>query len=79
MFLPAGPSGALRQLVSIVGDRALSDEDRRTLAFMDDFERRLVGRGSERRSIDQTLDLAAKRLALFTGNRRRSEMCRTTR
>jgi V/A-type H+/Na+-transporting ATPase subunit B len=55
----------LRRLVSIVGEGALSDEDRRYLAFADDFEERLVGQGTHRRSIEETLDLAWRLLAHF--------------
>jgi V/A-type H+/Na+-transporting ATPase subunit B len=60
-----GRGRELRQLVSIVGDQALSDQDRRILTFADEFERRFVGQGSERRSIDQTLDLAWELLSRF--------------
>jgi V/A-type H+-transporting ATPase subunit B len=60
-----GRGRELRQLVSIVGEQALSDEDRRILAFVDDFERHLVGQGRERRSIEQTLDLAWQLLSHF--------------
>jgi V/A-type H+-transporting ATPase subunit B len=60
-----GRGRELRQLVSIVGDQALSDQDRRILTFADDFERRFVGQGSERRSIEQTLDLAWELLSRF--------------
>jgi V/A-type H+/Na+-transporting ATPase subunit B len=60
-----GSGRELRRLISIVGEQALSDEDRRTLAFVDDFERRFVGQGDQRRSIEDTLDLAWKLLARF--------------
>jgi V/A-type H+-transporting ATPase subunit B len=60
-----GRGRELRQLVSIVGEQALSDEDRRILAFFDDYERRFVGQGSDRRSIEQTLDLAWQLLSRF--------------
>ena len=58
-----GRGHELRRLISIVGEQALSDDDRRTLTFVDQFERRFVGQGTERRSIEQTLDLAWKLLA----------------
>ena len=51
--------------ISIVGEQALSDDDRRTLAFVDDFERQFVGQGEQRRSIEETLDLAWELLARF--------------
>ncbi len=35
------------------------------LAFVDEFERRFVGQGEQRRSIDETLDLAWELLARF--------------
>jgi V/A-type H+/Na+-transporting ATPase subunit B len=60
-----GRGRELRQLVSIVGEQALSDEDRRILAFADDFERHFVGQGGERRTVEQTLDLAWELLARF--------------
>ena len=55
----------LRRLVSIVGEQALSDDDRRLLRFADEFEGRFVGQGSERRTIEETLDLAWELLAQF--------------
>lgn len=55
----------LRRLVSIVGEQALSDDDRTTLAFADDFELTFVGQGGKRRSIEETLDLAWQLLARF--------------
>ncbi|TCJ19717.1 V-type ATP synthase subunit B [Rubrobacter taiwanensis] len=55
----------LRRLVSIVGEGALSDDDRRYLAFADRFEERLVGQGARRRSIEETLDLSWELLADF--------------
>ncbi len=48
----------LRRLVSIVGEAALSEEDRSYLAFADSFERRLVNQGGARRTIEETLELA---------------------
>jgi V/A-type H+/Na+-transporting ATPase subunit B len=63
-----GRGRELRRLVSIVGEQALSEDDRRTLAFVDEFERRFVGQGEQRRSIEQTLDLAWELLARFPAN-----------
>ena len=60
-----GRGRELRRLISIVGEQALSDDDRRTLSFVDDFERRFVGQGTQRRSIEQTLDLAWELLGRF--------------
>jgi V/A-type H+-transporting ATPase subunit B len=60
-----GRGQELRRLISIVGEQALSEDDRRILAFVDDFEHRFVGQGERRRSIGQTLDLAWDLLAPF--------------
>jgi V/A-type H+-transporting ATPase subunit B len=62
-FLSRGQE--LRRLISIVGEQALTDDDRRILAFVDDFEGRFVGQRDQRRSIDETLDLAWHLLAPF--------------
>lgn len=48
----------LRRLVAIVGEAALSTEDRRILNFADNFERRFVGQGQSNRPIEQTLEIA---------------------
>ncbi len=60
-----GRGQELRRLISIVGEQALSDDDRRILAFVDDFEHRFVGQGERRRSIEETLDLAWDLLGPF--------------
>ncbi|MGH2780093.1 MAG: V-type ATP synthase subunit B [Thermoleophilaceae bacterium] len=60
-----GRGRELRNLTSIVGEQALSDDDRAILAFVDDFERRFVGQEAQRRSIIETLDLAWELLAVF--------------
>lgn len=59
-----GRGHELRRLISIVGEQALSDDDRRTLAFVDEFEQRFIGQAG-RRSISETLDLAWELLARF--------------
>jgi len=54
----------LRGLVSIVGEEALSDRDRRFLRFADAFENLLVKQGGdEDRSIEDTLNLGWKMFA----------------
>ena len=60
-----GRGHELRRLIAIVGDQALSDDDRRVLAFVDELEQRFIGQGEQRRSIDETLDLAWELLARF--------------
>ena len=52
----------LRRLVSIIGEAALSDRDRSYLRFAHDFEHGFVHQGGERRSIEETLELAWKLL-----------------
>ena len=56
----------LRRLVAIIGETALSDSDRRYLAFADDFEKRFIHQGGAARSIDETLDLAWDLLESFS-------------
>lgn len=53
----------LRRLVAIIGEAALSAEDRATLAFADRFEQEYVGQGSANRAIQETLSLAWDLLA----------------
>jgi V/A-type H+-transporting ATPase subunit B len=60
-----GRGNELRRLIAIVGEQALSDDDRRVLAFADEFEQRFIGQGDQRRSIEQTLDLAWELLSRF--------------
>ncbi|RLG71321.1 MAG: V-type ATP synthase subunit B, partial [Methanobacteriota archaeon] len=54
----------LRDLVAVVGEEALTERDRRYLAFADMFERRFVNQGrDEDRSIEETLDIGWELLA----------------
>jgi len=55
----------LRRLVAVVGEASLSEDDRRFLAFADEFERRFVHQGPERRTVEDSLDLAWSLLAGF--------------
>ncbi len=48
----------LRKLVAIVGEAALSAEDRRIIAFTDGFERQFVGQGQANRPVEETLQVA---------------------
>jgi V/A-type H+-transporting ATPase subunit B len=52
----------LRRLVSIIGEAALSENDRRYLTFAADFEQQFVNQRGERRSIEETLQFAWKLL-----------------
>jgi V/A-type H+/Na+-transporting ATPase subunit B len=46
-----------RLMVAIVGEAGLSAEDRRALAFADDFERTFLNHGSGRRSLQETIEV----------------------
>ncbi|MFW6097056.1 MAG: V-type ATP synthase subunit B [Chloroflexota bacterium] len=48
----------LRRLMAIIGEAALSAEDRQVLAFTDRFEERFIGQGRVDRDVEETLDLA---------------------
>jgi V/A-type H+/Na+-transporting ATPase subunit B len=48
----------LRRLVSIIGEAALSETDRRYLAFASEFEQQFVNQSGARRTIEETLQLA---------------------
>jgi V/A-type H+/Na+-transporting ATPase subunit B len=47
----------IRRLVSIVGEDALTDLDRKYLRFAEAFEAQMVGQGAQRRDVGETLDL----------------------
>ncbi len=53
----------LRRLVAIIGEAALSTDDRRVLAFADRFEAEFIGQGTVNRSVEETLALAWDLLA----------------
>lgn len=55
----------LRKLEDIVGEEALSDMDKRYLAFCDEFERLFIGQGKGHRTIEETLSLGWRLLARF--------------
>lgn len=48
----------LRRLVSIIGEEALTETDRKYLKFADDFEDKFIGQGQENRPIEDTLDIS---------------------
>jgi len=55
-----------QELATIMGQDALSDEDKKYMAFADAFEERYVSQGySENRTIEQTLDLGWELLSMF--------------
>ncbi|HUF39287.1 MAG TPA: V-type ATP synthase subunit B [Anaerolineales bacterium] len=55
----------LRRLVTIVGESALTETDRRVLDFARRFEEVFIGQGETRRPIEETLDLAWELLEPF--------------
>jgi V/A-type H+-transporting ATPase subunit B len=55
----------LRRLEAIVGREGMGEDDRHMLDFADAFEREIVHQGTERRSIDRTLDLSRALLVRF--------------
>jgi V/A-type H+-transporting ATPase subunit B len=55
----------LRRLVAIVGEAALSEDDRRRLAFTERFEQEFIGQGQTNRTIEATLAKGWELLALM--------------
>lgn len=55
----------LRRLVSIIGEEALSEEDRKYLKFADDFEQVYVSQGNEDRDIERTLEISWDLLSML--------------
>ncbi len=51
-----------RMMVAIVGEAGLAPPDRRALAFTEAFERELVGQGTQRRTIHETIEAGWKLL-----------------
>jgi V/A-type H+-transporting ATPase subunit B len=55
-----------QELATILGQAALSDEDRKYMTFADEFEKRYISQGYyENRTIEQTLDLGWQLLSMF--------------
>ncbi len=48
----------LRRLVAIIGEAALSADDRRRLGFADAFEQRFINQGAANRTVEETLAIA---------------------
>jgi V/A-type H+-transporting ATPase subunit B len=48
----------LRRLVTVIGEAALSGNERQVLEFADRFETRLVGQGAARRTLDESFAIA---------------------
>jgi len=55
----------IRKLMAIVGEDALTPLDKKYLRFAQEFEKRMIGQGFTRRTIEQTLDLGWKLLGML--------------
>ncbi len=55
----------LRRLVAIIGEEALTENDRMYLRFADAFEQEFINQGGADRSIDDSLTLGWKLLSMF--------------
>jgi V/A-type H+-transporting ATPase subunit B len=55
----------LRRLVAIVGEAALSEEDRGYLTFAERFEQEFIHQGKANRTLDETFDQAWKLLSML--------------
>ncbi|OQA01623.1 MAG: V-type sodium ATPase subunit B [Planctomycetes bacterium ADurb.Bin401] len=55
-----------QELATILGEAALSDEDRKYMTYANEFEKQYISQGYyENRTIEQTLDLGWKLLSMF--------------
>ncbi|PKL46007.1 MAG: V-type ATP synthase subunit B [Planctomycetes bacterium HGW-Planctomycetes-1] len=55
-----------QELATILGEAALSDEDKKYMTYANEFEKRYISQGySENRTIEQTLDLGWELLSMF--------------
>jgi V/A-type H+-transporting ATPase subunit B len=55
----------LRRLVAIVGEEALTDQDRMALKFADAFEQNYLDQKDENRELEQTLELGWKLISMM--------------
>jgi V/A-type H+-transporting ATPase subunit B len=55
----------LRRLVAIIGEAALSEEDRRSLAFAERFEHEFIHQGKTNRTLEETFEIAWELLRLL--------------
>jgi len=55
----------LRRLVAIIGEEALTENDRLYLRFADEFEKQFINQGGADRSIEESLTLGWKLLSVF--------------
>lgn len=55
----------LRRLVAIIGEEALSENDRLYLTFADEFEESFLNQGDENRDIEETLEIGWNLLSML--------------
>ncbi len=55
----------IKKLMAIVGEDALSDLDRKYLAFTEAFDKELIGQGESRRTIEESLELGWQLLTII--------------
>ena len=55
----------LRRLITVIGEAALKESERRILDFAHRFETELIGQGPQRRGIDETFEVAWRLLAII--------------
>ncbi|MHB8070062.1 MAG: V-type ATP synthase subunit B [Desulfobaccales bacterium] len=55
----------IRKLVAIIGEEALTENDRRYLTFAEAFEKNFIHQGQQNRELDESLDLAWSLLSLL--------------
>ncbi len=59
----------LRDLVAVVGEEALSEEDKAFLRFADEFEQRFINQGETERDIVESIELGRELLAILPETR----------
>ena len=55
----------IRKLVAIIGEEALTENDRRYLTFADSFENNFIHQGQQNRELDESLALAWSLLSIL--------------
>ena len=56
----------IRRLMSIVGEEALTEMDRKYINFAERFEKEMIGQGTKTRDIEETLNLGWSLLKIFS-------------
>jgi V/A-type H+-transporting ATPase subunit B len=55
----------IRKLVAIIGEEALTENDRRFLTFADNFEKTFIHQGQQNRELEESLTLAWSLLSIL--------------